>query len=56
MATWVFEPGHTEVGFRARHTMVTPVRGLFKDVHGWPRITFQGRLVEGTGAIEHYRS
>jgi polyisoprenoid-binding protein YceI len=31
---WIFEPGHTEVGFRARHMMVTWVRGLFKDVHG----------------------
>jgi polyisoprenoid-binding protein YceI len=34
MAVWIFEPGHTEVGFRARHMMVTWVRGLFKDVHG----------------------
>ena len=34
MATWIFEPGHTEVEFRARHMMVTWVRGLFKDVHG----------------------
>lgn len=34
MATWIFEPGHTEIGFRARHMMVTWVRGLFKDVHG----------------------
>jgi polyisoprenoid-binding protein YceI len=34
MATWIFEPGHTEVEFRARHMMVTWVRGLFKDIHG----------------------
>jgi polyisoprenoid-binding protein YceI len=34
MTRWIFEPGHTEVGFRARHMMVTWVRGLFKDVHG----------------------
>jgi polyisoprenoid-binding protein YceI len=34
MATWIFEPGHTEALFRARHMMVTWVRGLFKDVHG----------------------
>jgi polyisoprenoid-binding protein YceI len=34
MAAWIFEPGHTEVEFRARHMMVTWVRGLFKDVHG----------------------
>ena len=34
MARWTFEPGHTAVGFRARHMMVTWVRGHFKDVHG----------------------
>jgi polyisoprenoid-binding protein YceI len=34
MSTWIFEPGHTEIGFRARHMMVTWVRGLFKDIHG----------------------
>jgi polyisoprenoid-binding protein YceI len=34
MTIWIFEPGHTEIEFRARHMMVTWVRGLFKDVHG----------------------
>ena len=34
MTTWILEPGHTEVEFRAMHMMVTWVRGLFKDVHG----------------------
>jgi len=34
MPTWIFEPGHTEAEFRARHMMVTWVRGLFKDIHG----------------------
>jgi polyisoprenoid-binding protein YceI len=34
MATWIFEPGHTEAEFKARHMMVTWVRGLFKDIHG----------------------
>jgi len=34
MTTWIFEPGHTEVEFRAMHMMVTWVRGLFKDIHG----------------------
>jgi polyisoprenoid-binding protein YceI len=51
-ATWIFEPGHTEVEFRARHMMVTWVRGLFKDVHGrmeldWDRCleaTFTGEI------------
>ncbi len=34
MATWLFEPGHTAAEFRARHMMVSWVRGNFKDVHG----------------------
>lgn len=34
MARWSFEPGHTAAGFRARHMMVTWVRGHFKDVRG----------------------
>jgi len=34
MATWVFEPGHTAAEFRARHMMVSWVRGHLKDVHG----------------------
>jgi polyisoprenoid-binding protein YceI len=52
VTTWIFEPGHTEVAFRARHMMVTWVRGLFKDVHGrlefdWDRSlesTFEGEI------------
>lgn len=52
MESWSFEPGHTEAAFRARHMMVTWVRGLFKDVHGhmdWDRDdpvggTFEGRI------------
>ena len=34
MATWFFEPGHTAAMFRARHMMVTYVRGHFKNVSG----------------------
>src|SRR5204862_4433573 len=56
MSTWIFEPGHTEAEFRARHMMVTWVRGLFKDVHGrleldWDRCldaTFEGEI-DATG-------
>jgi len=44
MQTWTFEPGHTEVGFRARHMMVTWVRGLFKDVHGSMRFDWNSCL------------
>jgi polyisoprenoid-binding protein YceI len=52
MATWMFEPGHTEAEFRARHMMVTWVRGLFKDIHGrmefhWDHCleaTFEGEI------------
>jgi polyisoprenoid-binding protein YceI len=52
VATWIFEPGHTEAEFRARHMMVTWVRGLFKDVHGHMEFdraeplatTFEGRV------------
>jgi polyisoprenoid-binding protein YceI len=34
MATWMIEPGHTGAEFRARHMMVSWVRGFFKDIHG----------------------
>src|SRR5712691_6266092 len=34
MGTWLFEPGHTAATFRARHMMVTYVRGHFKNVSG----------------------
>jgi polyisoprenoid-binding protein YceI len=52
MATWIFEPGHTSAEFRARHMMVTWVRGAFKDIHGrleldWARCldaTFEGEI------------
>jgi polyisoprenoid-binding protein YceI len=52
MAKWFFEPGHTEVEFRARHMMVTWVRGLFKNITGSlefdpaqpERLTFETRF------------
>jgi len=48
---WTFEPGHTEAGFRARHMMVTWVRGLFKDVHGKLHLDWE-RPLEATYAGE----
>lgn len=33
-STYVIDPSHTEVGFVARHAMVTKVRGYFRDVEG----------------------
>jgi polyisoprenoid-binding protein YceI len=44
MATWIFEPGHTEAEFRARHMMVTWVRGLFKNIHGRLELDFDSCL------------
>ena len=34
MVKWTFEPGHTSAEFKARHMMVTYVRGAFKNVRG----------------------
>ena len=36
MGIWLFEPGHTAAMLRARHMMVTYVRGHFKNVSGSP--------------------
>jgi len=52
MKNWTLEPGHTEAEFKARHMMVTTVRGLFKDIHGTLRFdwdeclqsTFEGEM------------
>jgi polyisoprenoid-binding protein YceI len=52
MATWIFEPAHTGAEFRARHMMITSVRGMFKDIHGkleldpgrWLDATFEGEI------------
>ena len=32
--TWAIDGSHTEVGFVARHLMVSKVRGTFRDVSG----------------------
>lgn len=44
MPTWLFEPGHTEAEFRARHMMVTS--GLTRAV---------ALDVKPTSATEYYR-
>jgi polyisoprenoid-binding protein YceI len=35
---WAFEPGHTGAEFRARHMMVTYVRGQLKNIHGFVEV------------------
>jgi polyisoprenoid-binding protein YceI len=37
--TWAIDPTHTEVGFVARHLMVSKVRGSFTDVSGTVEVT-----------------
>src|SRR5712672_1046979 len=50
---WTFEPGHTEAGFRARHMMVTWVRGMFPDVHGKLRFDWDDPLTASfSGTID----
>lgn len=51
MAIWIFEPGHSEAEFRARHMMVTWVRGLFKDLRGnieWDREAPERAIFSGS--------
>ena len=50
MAKWEFEPGHTAAEFRARHMMVTWVRGHFKDVHGVVDLDFDNPTGSSFGA------
>ena len=44
--TYVIDPSHTEVGFVARHAMVTKVRGYFRDLEG--TITVAENLADST--------
>jgi polyisoprenoid-binding protein YceI len=52
MSMWIFEPGHTEAEFNARHMMITWVRGFFKGIRGSieldldrvPATTFSGEI------------
>jgi polyisoprenoid-binding protein YceI len=40
VASWIFEPGHTAAEFRARHMMLSWVRGHFKDIRGRLELDF----------------
>src|SRR5690348_11515821 len=42
--TWTIDPVHSEVGFTARHMMVSKVRGRFR--------AFSGQIVTGTRPID----
>jgi polyisoprenoid-binding protein YceI len=42
--TWTIDPVHTEVGFAARHMMVSKVRGRFR--------SFSGQLVTGADPLD----
>src|ERR1700752_1888467 len=42
--TWSIDPVHSEVGFAARHMMVSKVRGRFR--------TFSGQLVTGENPLD----
>ena len=42
--TWSIDPVHTEVGFTARHMMVSKVRGRFR--------TFSGEIVTGENPLD----
>ncbi|MEI2731951.1 MAG: YceI family protein [Dermatophilaceae bacterium] len=51
--TWTVDPSHSEVGFVARHLMVTKVRGRFGQVAGTVTIaeTFEDSSVTATADI-----
>ncbi len=51
--TWTVDPNHTEVGFVARHLMVTKVRGRFAEVAGTVTVgeTLEQSQVEATAEI-----
>src|SRR5437867_579983 len=51
MARWTFEPGHTAAEFKARHMMVSYVRGHFKNVRGTLRFDPQN-LRESSVEVE----
>ena len=60
--TWAIDPTHSEVGFVARHLMVTKVRGSFADVAGTVEVAEEHRAErrerhhqDGLGLHRHRR-
>lgn len=51
MAKWMLEPGHTAAEFRARHMMVTDVRGHFKNARGWVEYSPDNPAVSAVEAV-----
>ncbi|MGG5259149.1 YceI family protein [Phycicoccus avicenniae] len=47
--TWTIDPTHTEVGFVARHLMVSKVRGSFTDVSG--TVVVADELADSTAEV-----
>jgi polyisoprenoid-binding protein YceI len=35
---WEIDPGHSRLGFSAKHLMVTTVRGQFTDIDGYVEV------------------
>lgn len=50
--TYVVDPSHSEVGFTARHAMVTKVRGRFSDVEGTIVIGSDAATSSATASIK----
>jgi polyisoprenoid-binding protein YceI len=50
--TYTVDPSHTEVGFTARHAMVTKVRGRFSDVEGTVQIGEDASLISVEATIQ----
>lgn len=49
--TYTVDPSHSEVGFTARHAMVTKVRGSFSDVSGTVVLDDDASLISVTAEI-----
>mgnify|MGYP002717854539 CR=1 FL=1 len=50
---WTIDPGHSRIGFSARHAMISTVRGSFNDVTGDVRVDVDD-LDAAVGYTEYY--